>query len=166
MSTLLCLALTGNYSQHNTHQSQTPATCTTELNNSQLLDVVDDSLKALHPRRPWGSASEYIVTSHINCILQMFFLFNTDFTIFTVPKRSIRWHFSIVSLMFITPIFSIFFRKLDGASPVAPQTICIISNVKLGYNLFSSDDNCILLSYFKLMFFLTLISRPIAMSIM
>ena len=31
ISTLLCLALTGNFSQHNTYQSQTLATSTTEL---------------------------------------------------------------------------------------------------------------------------------------
>ena len=49
--------------------------------------------------------------------------------------------------MFLTLIFSIFFRKLDGASPVAPKTIGIISNVKLGYNLFSSDNNCIIVMF-------------------
>ena len=113
------------------------------FSNSELLDVADDCLKVLHPRCSRGSASKYVVTSHINSILQIFFFFNTGFTIFFVPKRAIPWHFHILSLMFLTPIFSIFFHKLHGTSPVAPKTIVIISNVKLGYNLFSSDDNCI-----------------------
>ena len=138
MSTLLCLAPTGNFSQHNSNIYGRAF-----FSNSLQLDVVDDWLKALHPRSPWVSASEYVVTSHINCVLQKFFIFNFDFTISTVPKRAKRWHFSIVSLMFLTPIFSVFFRKLDGTSPVAPKAVGIISNVKLGYNLFNSDHNCI-----------------------
>ena len=51
--------------------------------------------------------------------------------------------------MFAIPAFSMFFRKCDVASPVAPKTIGTISNETLGYNRFNSDDNCMQLSCFR-----------------
>ena len=60
------------------------------VNNSQLLDVVGECLKVLHPRRSRGSASEYVVTSHVSCLLQIFFIFNADVIIFIVPQRALR----------------------------------------------------------------------------
>ena len=75
-------------------------------------------------------------------IFQLFFILMTDFTIFIVPNKAIRWHFANVSLMFAIPSFSMFFRKSDVTSPVAPKTIGTISNEKLGYKRFNSDDSC------------------------
>ena len=110
------------------------------FNNSQFLDVVDICLKTLHPRRLWSSSSKYVVTSHTNCILLIFFIFNTDFTIFTVPKRAshtLKFQHRVFNVL-NTDFFYIF-RKLDATSPVAPKIIGNISNVKLGYDSFSSD---------------------------
>ena len=60
------------------------------VNNSQLLDVASECLKVLHPRRTRGSVSEYVVTSHISCLFQIFFIFNAGVTIFIVPQRALR----------------------------------------------------------------------------
>ena len=73
-------------------------------------------------------------------IFQPFFILITDFSIFIVPNRAICWHFAYVSLMFSMPNFSMFLRKFDVT--VAPKTIVTISNEKLGYNRFNSNDNC------------------------
>ena len=74
-------------------------------------------------------------------IFQLFFILMTDFIIFIVPNKAIRWHLASVSLMFTIPIFPMFFRKSDVTSPVASKPIGTISNEKLGCNRFNSDDN-------------------------
>ena len=44
--------------------------------------------------------------------------------------------------MFTVTNFSKLFYKSEVTSPVVPKTIGTISNEKLGYNHFNSDDNC------------------------
>ena len=136
MSTLICLALTRDFFQHNIYQNRTPATSMTKLlsttgNCWMLLMIVS---KCSIPDVP---------EAQLLCVHQIFFIFNTDL-LFSLFLREPCIDISVSYLLFfLTQIFSIFFRKLDGTSPVAPKTIGIISNIKLGYNLFSSDDNCI-----------------------
>ena len=92
---------------------------------------------------PCGKTSQQIKLNgkFLMTIFQLCFILMTDFTIFFVPNKAIRWHFANVSLMFTIPSFSMFFRESDVTSPVAPKTIGTISNEKLEYNRFNSNDS-------------------------
>ena len=96
-----------------------------------------------HTMFPWDKISREIKLNgkFLMNVFQLFLILITDFTIFIVPNKTIRWHFASVSLMFTIPFF-LFFRKSYVTSPVAPKTIGSISNDKLEHNRFNSDDNC------------------------
>ena len=61
---------------------------------------------------PWDKISQQIKLNgkFLMNIFQLFFILMTDFTIFIVPNKAIRWHFASVSLMFTIPIFPIDYK--------------------------------------------------------
>ena len=63
-----------------------------------------------HTMFPCGKTSQQIKLNgkFLMTIFQLCFILMTDFTIFFVPNKAIRWHFANVSLMFTIPSFSVF----------------------------------------------------------